>query len=293
MFSFSRPLAFMVYSHFLFLLMRLLLFMFMLLQMIPNAMFLKLLSLIVSLDTLLAIIIYFGPKFLKVLYPTINTSRGIHMRSTSIRRGSSVEFGLGSSLRFRNIPGVRIPDEGVPNLIVRRATLASNNSSIISLNGIQGLQKDHLKDSDDKKRVSFTHELPKIETSNSQEKSEKPDDQIMNTTTKSSTKTSLDDCLLPNNDKVDESTVSELRRVRHKYLVFEQLLQKIRKNTNDERIRKEIEETIEKEKTPLIQKDNDEGEVDEPISEEVKAQFISELSSSVKLSNISSSQNTA
>ena len=231
------------------------------------------------------------------------------MRSTSIRRGSAVEFGQqGSSSRFRNIHGVRIPDEGVPNLIVRRPTIASNNSSVISANGLIGLQKD-----DAGKSVSFTQELPKIEASNSKEDSEKVADNKITKTesmTKSSTNASLksssrddqnlidslnDDIKsLLKNDEIDESTVSKLKRVRDKTLVFEKLLRKIHKNTSDERIRGEIDEAIEKEKTPLIQKDDEEGKDDEPKPDEVvQAQLISELSSSVKLSNISSSQNTA
>ena len=119
----SRFLAFMVYSHFMYLVMRLLIFVLMLSDMIPNALWMRLMSLLVSSDTLTAILIYIGPKFVKVrtMLKSSNEPRGVH-----ISTGKLSKDGISA---HRNIPGIKMPVGGVPNLIVGHITLNTQLSS--------------------------------------------------------------------------------------------------------------------------------------------------------------------
>ena len=117
----SSFLAFMVYSHFVFLVLRLLVFVLMLQVMIPMALALRIVSLLVSMDTLVAILIYFGPKFYRVVTRPDSerpSLRGIHM-STKSRSGST-----------RSIPGLNLPPGKVPNLILRASTRLFGGMSI-------------------------------------------------------------------------------------------------------------------------------------------------------------------
>ena len=119
----SRSLSFMVYSHFLFSLMRLLLFILTQSDMIPRALYNRIESLLISLDTLVAIFVYFVPKFYLVLTTSqfYRSKRNIHMKSRknklskSSKKYSSTTSSIAmveiheSKSRYRQINGVRIP----------------------------------------------------------------------------------------------------------------------------------------------------------------------------------------
>lgn len=272
----------MVYSHFLFLLKRILVFIFVLLKLIPNALHLKILSLIVSLDTLFAIIIYFGPKFLRVLNPLPNTARGVHMKSTG--RRSVLRDSNGSvSSRFRNIPGVKIPDEGIPNLIVRRKSAASHNSSITSHQGLQGLRRESMNISN-AKSVSFSTTIqgPVSNSNNSAGGSNgsnrnNTSEQCvhLDTYAKTNSTTSLllpdsfkyddenfiesfndDITLLLASNEIDESLASKLRRVREKASKLDKLFQQLNG--------KDSKEGLDGAKQPLI---NKEGIIEQGVNQ--------------------------
>ena len=121
----SRYLAFMVYSHFLFLVMRIMTFALMLSTMITHALASRIVSSLLSLDTLFAICVYFCPKFLVVIFApesNLEPPRGGHMKSKPVRKSDT--------FRIRRINGVNIP-EGVPNLIRRPSTLPLTTYSVV------------------------------------------------------------------------------------------------------------------------------------------------------------------
>ncbi len=118
----SKSLSFMVYSHFLFMCMRLMIFFFTTSGMMPNALFNNIISILISLDTLAAVFIYFFPKFYDIIttaqYVRSEREVGIHMKTnrSSVVRASSIEFpsrasmsGNLSETRIRHIHGLRIP----------------------------------------------------------------------------------------------------------------------------------------------------------------------------------------
>ena len=85
----------------------------MLSTMITHALASRIVSLLLSLDTLFAICVYFCPKFLVVIFApesNLEPPRGGHMKSKPVRKSDT--------FRIRRINGVNIP-EGVPNLIRR------------------------------------------------------------------------------------------------------------------------------------------------------------------------------
>ena len=116
----SRSLSFMVYSHFLFLVMRVLLLLLMSSDMIPNALYVRIASLLISSDTLVALSVYFFPKFYTVFTASqyYRSKRSIHMKSrknqlnkkdsSTILSSANVERNESKS-RYRQINGVRIP----------------------------------------------------------------------------------------------------------------------------------------------------------------------------------------
>ena len=147
----SQLLAFMVYSHFLFLVMRLLVFMLMLSGLIPNALCRRIISLLVSSDTLAAIFIYFGPKFIKVIKnpDSSNESRGIHIKPT-LSRGESSR---------RNIAGIKTPIGGVPNLIKKRTD--SSDQLPVDRRTALSTQLSSKKIEDQQSKVTFSQSVKK------------------------------------------------------------------------------------------------------------------------------------
>ena len=96
----TRYFAFMIYSHFFFLLMRLLTFLLLHFDRISSATQLRIMSILVSCDAIAAIAIYYIPKFLIVKTPSRQKA---HITKTP--KGT------------RLISGVKIPAGGIPNLI--------------------------------------------------------------------------------------------------------------------------------------------------------------------------------
>jgi hypothetical protein len=107
----SHWLAFLVYAHTVFLLMRLVINVLLFSNMIQSSMSTKAIAVILSLDTIIAIVVYFCPKFCLIL------------RNKKGTRAMQVEINhIDGPLRRQRrsfITGVNIPLGGVPNLIRR------------------------------------------------------------------------------------------------------------------------------------------------------------------------------
>ena len=108
----TRYFAFMIYSHFFFLLMRLLTFLLLNFDRISSATQLRIMSVLVSCDAIFAILIYFVPKFLQVRMPEkMNGGMG------SMNPQQNFVVYQTSTGRRRSISGINIPAGGIPNLI--------------------------------------------------------------------------------------------------------------------------------------------------------------------------------
>ena len=103
----TRYFAFMIYSHFFFLLLRLLAFILVNFDRISSATQLRIASVLVSCDTIAAIAIYFIPKFLLVMTP--EKSNNVPKQNICV---SQTPKGR------RLISGVRIPAGDIPTLAI-------------------------------------------------------------------------------------------------------------------------------------------------------------------------------
>ncbi len=106
----SHWLAFMVYSLFLFMIMRLMVTALMFADIIPSALALKIISLLLSLDSLVALCIYFCPKFANAIKNNASTSGSSNDQSRHRSRNSI------SSIESRN-----------SNQINRRISVSNNS----------------------------------------------------------------------------------------------------------------------------------------------------------------------
>ena len=104
----SHALSFMVYSHFLFLLMRLATNGLVMSGVIHMSIGQKIISMYLSTDTIISILVYFGPKFYDVIFYDEDQSRN---------KSQVVVATNPTGTRRSRISGVKIPEGGVPNLI--------------------------------------------------------------------------------------------------------------------------------------------------------------------------------
>lgn len=127
----SHSLAFMVYSHFIFIVARVLVYA---MDAINSALALKIHSLLISFDTLIAMVIYLGPKFFKVMTGEGDSiipnrargRRGPSRQGTGTSSGARPSYGKAGS----NISGISVPrnsDGTIPRLIKPKS------SSIVSV----------------------------------------------------------------------------------------------------------------------------------------------------------------
>lgn len=125
----SHSLAFMVYSHFIFVIARMAVYTMGegLSDMLPSAYTLKISSLLLSFDALCTTIIYFGPKFYKVMIgqgEVLRRGKGLPVRGTNAATNRNVHNGNGGG--GSHISGIRIPrnsDGTVPSLIKPKSSM--------------------------------------------------------------------------------------------------------------------------------------------------------------------------
>jgi 7 transmembrane sweet-taste receptor of 3 GCPR. len=118
----SHWLAFLVYSHTLFLLVRLVVNVLLFSNMIQSSMSTKAIALILALDTIVAVVVYFCPKFCLIL----RNSKGTRTMQVEINH----YHGPLRRKRRSFISGVNIPSGGVPNLIRRDVEQTGSNEDI-------------------------------------------------------------------------------------------------------------------------------------------------------------------
>ena len=123
----SHSLAFMVYSHFIFVIARMAVYIMGegLSDMLSSAYTLKISSLLLSFDALCTTMIYFGPKFYKVMTgqgEVLRRGKGRPVRGANTATSRNVHSGSGGS----HISGIRIPrnsDGTIPSLIKPKASM--------------------------------------------------------------------------------------------------------------------------------------------------------------------------
>jgi hypothetical protein len=154
----SRFLAFMVYSHFLFLVMRSLIFTLTLSNMIPISLSMRLGSLLVSGDTLTAIVIYFGPKFLKVMTtPVTSYQKGPGNDNKSLP--SSSEEGVNTFIRNHDMMVTKSLNV---KSIVKKELPGTEPSANLFSSDAQGIQADNIQRNyfnDSDKEAKFSREV--------------------------------------------------------------------------------------------------------------------------------------
>ena len=108
----SRSLSFVVYSHFLFLIMRLLMFSLMSSEILTNALYIRIVSLLITSDTLVAVCVYFFPKFYMVVTTSKFFQKGLSWRNDIHlkHRGNRKTTSTSSNSRYRTINGIRMPE---------------------------------------------------------------------------------------------------------------------------------------------------------------------------------------
>ena len=149
----SSSLAFMVYSHFVFVIARVLTTVMEMVVFLPSASVLKINSLLTSFDALFGMLIYFGPKFFHLMSPQ---GRMASRKGGDIVNDSNIGSNVGSRVRSHgrtggrlgrsNISGLNLPrnrDGSIPSLIKPR-TSVGKNSTITSV-GSTGLLDKHLR----------------------------------------------------------------------------------------------------------------------------------------------------
>ncbi len=140
----SHSLAFMVYSHFLFLLMRVAVYILMLNNVITTAIASKVVAIFLSVDSIAAVSIYVWPKLFEAANNKGDPNRlmSVRISQNSARRsfvsGITLPDGKipnlirpsmvskGEKPAQRRISGISIPTEGIPNLIRPKDTVASD-----------------------------------------------------------------------------------------------------------------------------------------------------------------------
>ncbi len=147
----SHSLAFMVYSHFLFLLMRVAAYILMFNHVITSAMTSKVVAIFLSFDSIAAVSIYVWPKIFEVannksdprrMTTTMRISRNSARRSfisgitlpdgkvPNLIRPSMVS--RGENPAQRRISGISIPSNGIPNLIRPKDRVASDIAKAVA-----------------------------------------------------------------------------------------------------------------------------------------------------------------
>jgi len=132
----SHWLAFLVYFHSLFLLIRIVIQVLLVSDMMKSAMSTKMMAIVVALETIAAMLVYFLPKFV-----TIKSKKAVKEIPVRI---------LSRSGRSRYISGITIPDGGIPNLIKKKPE-ECNRRSITS-----GTSLSRLKTNIDSSRTCYS-----------------------------------------------------------------------------------------------------------------------------------------
>ena len=119
----SHGFIFLVYTHFIFLLMRVIVHIVMFSRMIPAALFFKLIAILLEVETICAILVNFSPKFSGIFANKPNSlSSAVHVSTVGGRKSY--------------ISGVKIPEGGIPKLIRKknsRHLVDERNSSASSI----------------------------------------------------------------------------------------------------------------------------------------------------------------
>jgi len=113
----SHWLAFLVYSHSVFLMIRVMIQVLLLSGMIKSALSTKIMAIVVALETIAAMLVYFLPKFV-----TIRSKKATKTVIVQTLRSSQTGSLCGPKNRGRllHISGIQIPEGGIPNLIKKK-----------------------------------------------------------------------------------------------------------------------------------------------------------------------------